>query len=119
MLQLDSSSLISLILEIAEDIKLKTPCYSAKWFSDSAGSWWADVPSWERPFYPAWLENKETIMKRWDKRFGDRINELVIIGQDLDKEAIIEELEECLCVEEEIVRMQNKGTFIDPFPVFQ
>ncbi|MDR6564719.1 MULTISPECIES: GTP-binding protein [unclassified Arcicella] len=87
--------------------------------ADWAGSWWADIPSWERPFYPAWLENKKTIMERWDKRFGDKINELVIIGQDLDKEAIIEELEECLCVEEEIVRMQKKGTFIDPFPVFQ
>lgn len=87
--------------------------------ADYAGSWWAAVPDWERPHYPAWQDGKDLIMQRWDTRFGDRINELVFIGQDLDREAIIQELEECLCMEEEIEQWKNKGEFPDPFPVFQ
>lgn len=86
--------------------------------ADSAGTWWAGVPAWERNFYPAWRESKDLIMQRWDERFGDRINELVIIGQDLDQEAIVEELQECLCTEEEIRLMEKKGKFNDPFPAF-
>lgn len=86
--------------------------------ADSAGAWWAGVPTWERNFYPAWKESKDLIMQRWDKRFGDRVNELVIIGQDLDQEAIIEELQECLCTEEEIRLMEKKAKFNDPFPTF-
>lgn len=55
--------------------------------------------------------------KRWDKKYGDRCNELVIIGQDLDKGAIYRELEECLCIETEFEAMQ-KGAFVkDRFPV--
>lgn len=86
--------------------------------ADSAGAWWAGVPTWERNFYPVWNESKDLIMQRWDKRFGDRVNELVIIGQDLDQEAIIEELQECLCTEEEIRLMEKKAKFNDPFPTF-
>ncbi len=45
------------------------------------------------------------------------MNELVIIGQDLDEELIQIELQACLCSEEEIRRMeQKKGRFADPFP---
>ncbi|MEA5427308.1 GTP-binding protein [Arcicella lustrica] len=87
--------------------------------ADSAGTWWAGVPSWERIWYPAWKENQEIIMQRWDERFGDRVNELVIIGQDLDKETIIEELETCICTEDEIMLMEKRGKFTDPFPTFQ
>lgn len=85
--------------------------------ADAAGTWWAGVPDWERPFYPAWQEAKKTIMQRWDKRFGDRINELVIIGQDLDQSLILDELRSCLCTEEEIAWMNAKKKFADPFPV--
>lgn len=87
--------------------------------ADYAGTWWASVPTWEREFYPAWQENQAIIQQRWDERFSDRINELVFIGQDLDVKAITEELEECLCTEDEIVSMEQKGKFNDPFPVFQ
>jgi G3E family GTPase len=87
--------------------------------ADYAGSWWAGVPEWERSYYPAWKDGQDLIMQRWDKRFGDRVNELVFIGQDLDREAIIQELEECLCMEEEIRLWEKKGKFNDPFPVFQ
>jgi G3E family GTPase len=86
--------------------------------ADYAGKWWAGVPKWERSFYPAWQDSKDEIMKRWDERFGDRINELVIIGQDLDKALLIQELQSCLCTEEEIKQMEAKKKFEDPFPEF-
>jgi hypothetical protein len=42
----------------------------------------------------------------------------VIIGQDLDKELLIRELQDCLCTVEEIKQMEAKKKFEDPFPEF-
>lgn len=87
--------------------------------ADAAGSWWAAVPEWERPFYPAWQENQAQIKERWNERFGDRFNEVVIIGQDLNQAVLVQELQACLCTEAEIQHWEKKGKFNDPFPVFQ
>jgi G3E family GTPase len=87
--------------------------------ADAAGSWWAAVPEWERQFYPAWQENQAQITERWNERFGDRFNELVIIGQDLNQAVLVQELQACLCTEAEIQHWEKKGKFNDPFPVFQ
>jgi G3E family GTPase len=70
----------------------------------------------ERSQYASFLNNQAQIESRWDKRFGDRQNELVIIGQDLNEEIICQELEKCLCTEEEIKLMESNGKFNDPFP---
>jgi hypothetical protein len=56
------------------------------------------------------------IESKWDKRFGDRQNELVIIGQDLNKDQITKELRQCLCTEDEIKHMEAGGQFNDPWP---
>jgi len=42
------------------------------------------------------------VLKDWDDEFGDRMTQLVIIGIDLDKEAIISELDACLLTEDEL-----------------
>ncbi|TDB63710.1 GTP-binding protein [Arundinibacter roseus] len=84
--------------------------------ADGAGVWWCSMPFSERIQYASFLENRTIIESRWDKRFGDRVNELVIIGQDLDKSLILEELHACLCTEAEIRHMEQGGTFTDPFP---
>jgi G3E family GTPase len=84
--------------------------------ADKAGVWWCSMPYSERIQYPAFVENQELIEKKWDKRYGDRENELVIIGQDLDKAIIIQELESCLCNANEIEFMEKGGSFKDPFP---
>lgn len=84
--------------------------------ADKAGVWWCSMPYSERIQYPAFVENQELIEKKWDKRYGDRENELVIIGQDLDKAIIIQELESCLCNANEIELMEKGGSFKDPFP---
>jgi len=85
--------------------------------AEEAGVWWASMPFRERLRYAAFVENQKNIKARWHKRFGDRQNELVIIGQDLNKEVITIELEACLCTEDEIKSMELGKRFNDPFPV--
>ncbi|CCH02702.1 putative metal chaperone yciC [Fibrella aestuarina BUZ 2] len=86
--------------------------------AEYAGVWWASMPLGQRTRHASFLANQPQIEARWHKRFGDRQNELVIIGQDLDQEQITVELEECLCTEREIKHMDNQGAFQDPFPVW-
>lgn len=83
--------------------------------AESAGVWWASMPAEQRRRYQAYMDNREAIEARWGE-FGDRINELVLIGQDLDQDQITMELEACLCTEREIALMENGMRFADPFP---
>lgn len=72
----------------------------------------------ERIRYSGFVENQKDIESKWDLRFGDRLNELVIIGQAIDKSQIIKEMETCLCTDEEIRDMEVGLRFKDSFPVF-
>lgn len=85
--------------------------------AESAGVWWASMPHHERLNYYSYLENSQLIESRWDRRFGDRVNELVVIGQDIDPKVLNKELESCLCNENEIRQMEQNVAFFDPFPV--
>lgn len=86
--------------------------------ADKAGVWWVSLSVKERNQHPVFQQNEEYIMKKWDKRFGDRQTELVLIGQNMDEKAIRAELEECLCTEEEIQGMETKTyEFLDQWPV--
>ncbi len=84
---------------------------------EKAGVWWASMSYKERTNYQSFADNQEYIESKWDKKWGDRMNEFVFIGQDLEKEKMISELEECLLNEREksIYAASNKG-FRDPFP---
>lgn len=83
---------------------------------EKAGVWWASMPFSERMNYESFAFNKEVIESRWTKKWGDRMNELVFIGQDIDKEKMIAELENCLLQDNEQKPYENKVKFIDPFP---
>jgi G3E family GTPase len=83
------------------------------------GRWWASVPMKERAMNPAYMENQDLIMEKWDKQWGDRMNELVIIGVDLDKEAITKELKNCLVNHEEEALFEAGASFNDKWPVYQ
>jgi G3E family GTPase len=85
--------------------------------AEGAGVWWASMPFKERTMYPSFIENQHEIEGRWDQEFGDRMNELVIIGQDLSQEQVINELEQCLCSDKELVDFKLGKKFEDPFPV--
>lgn len=42
------------------------------------------------------LENDDELRNSWDPEYGDRINQLVFIGKNYDKEKIVSRLEKCL-----------------------
>lgn len=81
------------------------------------GKWWASVPMRDRARSQAYLENQDFIQQKWDKTWGDRLNELVIIGTHLDKEKVEGELIECLCNEDEINHYLSGGKFSDQWPL--
>lgn len=70
--------------------------------ADSAGVWWSSMPFNERTQYAGFIENQEHIESGWDRKFGDRKNEIVFIGQDMDEEAIRTDLDNCLSSEDEL-----------------
>ena len=64
-----------------------------------AGLFWQAVPSEQWPQEP---ELQEAIMQSWAEPYGDRRQELVFIGQQLDKTAMLAELEACLLTDAEL-----------------
>ncbi|MEY4929554.1 MAG: hypothetical protein RI909_278 [Bacteroidota bacterium] len=80
------------------------------------GKWWASVPVAKRLRDPAYLDNYEFLEKKWDGRWGDRMNELVIIAIGLDQEKIETELKACLCTDAELTD-QEYSNAIDPWPL--
>jgi len=83
---------------------------------ERAGVWWASMTFSERITYQAFVNNKEYIESKWSKQWGDRMNELVFIGQDIEKEKMITDLEKCLLQDHEQHMFEKKTNFIDPFP---
>jgi G3E family GTPase len=74
---------------------------------DPAGIWWASMSFGERINYAAFVENKEQIESGWDALYGDRKIELVFIGQYLEKDRIVKELEHCLLTDMEVELWKN------------
>jgi len=58
-----------------------------------AGQWYATMPAEQLQKYMA---QNPGLQRDWDKQYGDRMQKLVFIGQNLDKEEIIKELDQCL-----------------------
>lgn len=58
-----------------------------------AGQWIAAASKYE---IEKILKYNPDIEKIWDESCGDRMNKIVFIGKDMDKEAIIKKLDECL-----------------------
>ncbi|MEH7359486.1 GTP-binding protein [Priestia megaterium] len=78
-----------------------------------AGEWVATYTAEERE---QTLKEEPELRAKWDEQFGDRINELVLIGIDMNKAEIIETLDHCLLTNEEM--NQDWATFKDPLPKF-
>jgi G3E family GTPase len=81
------------------------------------GKWWASVPVHQRAASQAYMDNQEVIQAKWHQTWGDRLNELVIIGPHLDEKKIREELCACLCNEHEITYYNTGGNFSDQWPL--
>ena len=59
----------------------------------NAGQWYATMPPFQ---LRELLENNPKLKKDWEEPYGDRMQKLVFIGQDLDKGAITKALDTCL-----------------------
>jgi G3E family GTPase len=67
--------------------------------TEGAGLWWAAV---DRRDWPDDAEQRAEIATLWQEPWGDRRQELVIIGQDMDREGLTGMLDSCLLTEEEM-----------------
>lgn len=83
---------------------------------ERAGVWWASMSFVQRMHYKSFIHNREFIEKRWHHKWGDRMNEIVFIGQDIDQQKMIADLEKCLLQESEQYHFDKQQKFNDPFP---
>ena len=78
------------------------------------GMFWKAVPTENWPKDEEYLAS---IREKWVEPFGDMRQELVFIGQNLDKEKMTLALDDCLLTEDELVKGKAYWeTFNDPFP---
>ncbi|MEY2988791.1 MAG: hypothetical protein RJB13_2312 [Pseudomonadota bacterium] len=83
---------------------------------EPAGQWLALTPEADWVLTP---EERKEVAQKWDKQWGDRAQELVVIGQSMDVAAIRSKLDHCLLSDEEI----SAGDVLwaaqaDPFPAW-
>ncbi len=82
--------------------------------TEKAGVWWASKTKEEWELMDA---DVAFIESRMEGGWGDRLNELVIIGQDIDHDLIKEELEDCVLNEKELKSWKQGASFEDPWPI--
>ena len=83
---------------------------------DPLAPWWADTPREEWPFEDAELQDIDAV---WTEPFGDRRQELVLIGIDLDEVDLVARLDHCLLRRDELATGPDGWVVLDdPFPVW-
>ncbi|MBH1982977.1 MAG: GTP-binding protein [Burkholderiales bacterium] len=84
---------------------------------EPVGLWWASVPTQRWPTDAASLAE---VKAGWSEPYGDRYQELVFIGQDMDQAAIESDLKKCqLNYTETRQGMAAWRQLPDPFPLWQ
>ena len=79
-----------------------------------AGMFWKAVP---KESWPQDKDSLDAIYENWEEPFGDMRQELVFIGQGLDKEQVTKALDECLLSDSDLLQGRaHWATFDDPFP---
>ena len=82
-----------------------------------AGMFWKAIPEKNWPTDEEYLAS---IKNSWVEPFGDMRQELVFIGQGLDKSGMTSALDDCLLSEEDVLRGKAYWTTLqDPFPVWE
>jgi len=81
------------------------------------GQWRAEVvKNLEGSLLPEEIEELQKRLQNRHPLFGDRCNELTLIGLERDRVAFLTALEEALCTEEEVEEWLAGGSFEDPWP---
>ncbi|NQZ19210.1 MAG: GTP-binding protein, partial [Bdellovibrionales bacterium] len=81
------------------------------------GYWWCTIG--ER-FWPKDEAERQLILDIWDESYGDRRQEIVFIGTELDRDQITKSLDGALLTEEEVeLGVQEWKWFTDPLPEFE
>ena len=82
-----------------------------------SGLWRAELAhNREGKLFPEEIEHLREQLKTKHPIFGDRHNELTLIGLKESREAFLAALQDVLCTDEEITAWQNGETFPDPWP---
>ncbi|WP_339305876.1 GTP-binding protein [Paenibacillus sp. FSL R5-0519] len=76
-----------------------------------AGHWVAALPEADKEEI---LRNEPDVLEKWDAQWGDRQTELVMIGIDMERASIEDELDQCLLSDEEM--LVDWGHFDNPLP---
>lgn len=78
------------------------------------GKWWVAIPKENWPQQQNW---QDMMAERWDKKYGDRTQEIVFIGIDYNESDMRGQLDDCLLTDEEISQGPSVWpNFPDPFP---
>ncbi len=81
---------------------------------ERAGRWWAAVPREQWPDSP---ELHNYILSEWQAPFGDRRQEIVFIGADMQPDVIVQALDTCLLTDKEMAAGEAFWRRLpDPFP---
>ncbi|ETR76270.1 hypothetical protein X566_17030 [Afipia sp. P52-10] len=81
--------------------------------TEGMGFWWANIPVERWPSDPYW---RQTLKKNWNALYGDRRQEIVFIGTDMDEQAIRARLDACLVAGEPGMNIKAWSKLSDPFP---
>lgn len=82
----------------------------------AAGMFWKAIP---KENWPEDKEQMEYIMEKWVEPFGDMRQELVFIGQNIDKSFVTEQLDSCLLNDDELLQGKEYWQSLnDPFPAW-
>lgn len=80
---------------------------------EAGGFWWAAIPEEE------WSQDEmiqQDILKSFQGEYGDRRQEIVIIGMKMNKDDLISKFNSCLLTDEEMILGQDRWIkFEDPF----
>jgi len=81
--------------------------------TEAGGFWWAAVPKNQ---WPDEDDQCREILKLWRKPWGDRRQEIVVIGQDLNQTQLTAKLDACLLTDAEMkLGAEGWKEFADPF----
>ena len=84
---------------------------------EAAGFWFAAVPETRWPEDPTW---RAMVKDLWLEPYGDRRQEMVFIGVDMDEAAIRRSLDACLLTDAEMKGGPKAWAKLsDPFPVWR